>query len=131
MSACERFLRHREREEHQGGKDALHRDPPKYVSTPKPSSSVYAIPYVSARASATPGRVAAVAIRTTRSAIDLKRRPNACTPEAARLPPRARERLSSRSSAWTPAHITAASVHPANDQPATRKMGSATTITTV
>src|SRR5712691_6809775 len=131
LPARERLLGEGKREEHQERKCALHRVLPKYASIESPSSSVYAIPNVNTAPSARPGREATVANSTTRSAIDLKRSPNACTPEAARLPSLLRARLSRRSSPWTPSQSTAARPHTATSQPASRKTGRASATTSV
>src|SRR5437764_3747564 len=120
----------REREEREGRETRPHRGiSAKYAISESPSWSVYASPYVSAAPSARSRSVAAAARRTTSSPIALKKIPNACTPEAARLLVRDLSRASSSSSAWTPIQRVAASPQAATRQPATRKTGSASAIT--
>src|SRR5207249_4027614 len=123
--------RERKREQRHCKEPLPHRAvPEKYVASERPSSRVYASAYVTAAATATCGRAAAVATSTTSNAIALKKTPNACTAEPARLAVGLRARASTRSSACTNSQSRTANPQPGNGQPSSRNRGSAATSST-
>src|SRR5262249_11870301 len=121
----ERGCGKRKGEERGNEEPADHSPLPKYVTSDRPSSNVYASPNVRTAATASCASVAAIAASTTRSAIALKKRANPCIPAAATLLARRCIRVTRALMACIAPQRKAPSAQPEIGQPAMRKTGSA------